>query len=408
MIKRKLIKASLVIAAAVMMMTGCKSEEKNETSAETTAAAETTAVTQETKSEEELTDEASIEIGNYKGLELTSVKEEVTDAKLEDELKRLLAEYPAEVTGRPAKDGDTANIDYVGTKDGVAFAGGTADGYDLVLGSGTFIDGFEDGVIGMNVGEEKDLNLTFPESYGNADLAGQDVVFHVTLNYIKNSEGTKIDDSLAQRVMGDDTATLEQLKSEVYNGLVNQAESNFFNAAGSELLAQAIENSNITCDPDAVDDMYNQLETTYTAYASQYGMDLDNFLSLFLQTDTDGLKETAENLVKQEMVLNEIIKNEQLAATDEQKDKLAQMNYFADADAMISTYGEESANRLFEMGAAYYYLIDNAVVTEAPETETEAAAEAATGAAEVLEMEAAVGAAEAPESEAAAGTTKAP
>lgn len=367
MIKRKLIKASLIIAAAVMMLTGCKGGEKNES----TSAAETTAAAAETKSEEELTDEASIEIGNYKELELTAVKEEVTDAKLEDELKRLLAEYPAEVTGRPAKEGDTANIDYVGTKDGVAFQGGTADGYDLVLGSGTFIDGFEDGVVGMNVGEEKDLNLTFPENYGNADLAGQDVVFHVTLNYIKNSEGSKIDDSLAQRVMGDDTATLEQLKSEVYNGLVNQAESNFFNSAGSELLAQVIENSDITCDPDAVDDMYNQLESTYSAYASQYGMDFDSFLSLFLQTDTEGLKDTAENLVKQEMVLNEIIRLENLEATDEQRDKLAQMNYFADADEMVSLYGEDSANSLFEMGAAYYYLIDNSVAAEAQETEAE-------------------------------------
>lgn len=363
MIKRKLIKASLILAAAVMMMTGCKGKEETETTAATEAA------TEETKSEEELTDEASIEIGNYKGLSLTAVKEEVTDAKLEDELKRLLAEYPAEVTGRPAKDGDTANIDYVGTKDGVAFQGGTADGYDLVLGSGTFIDGFEDGVIGMNVGEEKDLDLTFPENYGNAELAGQAVVFHVTLNYIKSSEGSKIDDSLAQRVMGDDTATLEQLKSEVYNGLVTQAESNFFNSAGSELLTQVIENSSITCDPDAVDDMYSQLESTYSTYAAQYGMDFDSFLSLFLQTDEEGLKATAENLVKQEMVLNEIIAKENLAATDEQKDKLAQMNYFSGADEMISTYGEDSANSLFEMGAAYYYLIDNSIAAEVQETE---------------------------------------
>ena len=86
---------------------------------------------------------------------------------------------------RPAAEGDTANIDYSGTKDGVAFDGGTAEGYDLKLGSGTFIDGFEDGVIGMNVGDEKDLNLKFPDNYGSADLAGQEVVFHVKLNQLK-------------------------------------------------------------------------------------------------------------------------------------------------------------------------------------------------------------------------------
>ena len=194
----------------------------------------------------ELTDEASLELGNYKGLTLTAVKAGVTDEDLEAELENLKGQYPAEVTGRAAKLGDVANIDYVGTKDGEAFSGGTAEGFDLALGSGTFIDGFEDGVVGMNVGEEKDLNLTFPENYKSADLAGQEVVFHVTLNAVKNAEETAIDDALAKRAMDDENATLDQLRSQVYGGLENQAESNFFNEAGSELLNQAIENSKVT------------------------------------------------------------------------------------------------------------------------------------------------------------------
>lgn len=366
MIKRNLITAGFVIAVAAMVMSGCKSgsTDKETTAAvteETSGSQESGAASAETKTEEELTDEASLELGEYKGLTLTAVKAGVTDEDLEAELENLKSQYPAEVTGRAAKLGDVANIDYVGTKDGEAFSGGTAEGFDLALGSGTFIDGFEDGVVGMNVGEERDLNLTFPENYKSADLAGQDVVFHVTLNAIKNVENTAIDDALAQRVMDDADATVDQLRSQVYGGLENQAESIFFNEAGSELLNQAIGNSTVTCDPDAVDDMYNQLVTTYTAYAGQYGMELEEFLSMFLQTDKAGLKETAENLVKQEMVLNAIIEAEGIEATDEEKDKLAQMNYFADADEMVSTYGEESADRLFQMGAAYYYLIDNAV-----------------------------------------------
>lgn len=366
MIKRNLITAGFVIAVAAMVMSGCKSgsTDKETTAAvteETSGSQESGDASAETKAEEELTDEASLELGEYKGLTLTAVKAGVTDEDLEAELENLKSQYPAEVTGRAAKLGDVANIDYVGTKDGEAFSGGTAEGFDLALGSGTFIDGFEDGVVGMNVGEERDLNLTFPENYKSADLAGQDVVFHVTLNAIKNVENTAIDDALAQRVMDDTDATVDQLRSQVYGGLENQAESIFFNEAGSELLNQAIENSTVTCDPDAVDDMYNQLVTTYTAYAGQYGMELEEFLSMFLQTDKAGLKETAENLVKQEMVLNAIIEAEGIEATDEEKDKLAQMNYFADADEMVSTYGEESADRLFQMGAAYYYLIDNAV-----------------------------------------------
>lgn len=352
--RKNLMRIGMAAAVAAMMLTGCKSN----TAKETTAAAEGTV------SEAELTDEASIEIGNYTGLKLTAVKAEVTADDVDTELENLLSAYPAEVTGRAAKLGDVANIDYVGTKDGTAFAGGTASGYDLALGSGTFIDGFEEGIVGMQIGEEKDLNLKFPDEYQSEELAGQEVVFHVTLNAIKNAEESKIDDSLARRVLGEETATLDQLKERVEENLRQSAESNYFNMAGSELLDQVIENSKVTCDPDAVDQMYDQMITTYNAYAGQYGMDLDTFLSVALSTDKDGLKGSAENLVKQEMVLNEILASEKIEATDEQKNALAQMNGFDGADAMTAAYGEESANRLFEMGAVYYYLIENAVKAE--------------------------------------------
>ena len=357
--KKSLMKAGLIVAAAAMMMTGCKSEAKEETTA-VVAAEEATKET----SEADLTDEASIQVGNYKELSLTTKKTEVNDELIEAQLESLLTQYPAEVTGRAAKLGDVANIDYEGTKDGVAFDGGTAAGYDLTLGSGQFIDGFEDGVVGMNVGEERDINLTFPEEYPTESLAGQEVVFHVTLNALKNAEESAIDDSLAQRVMGDDEATLDMLKSQLYNELTIQAELNFFNQAGLELLNQVISDSEITCDPNAVEKMLEQMKTTYTTYANQFGLTLEDYLMYFMQTDEEGLKTVAENMVQQEMVLNEIIAGESLVATDEQKDAIAQMNYFDDAQDMIDQFGEESAERLFEMGAAYYYLIDNAVEAE--------------------------------------------
>ena len=368
---KKWMKTGLIAAAAVMAVSGCSgSGEKTASETEETAA--------ETVSEAELTDEASITLGNYKGLELTASRTTVTDEDIDAQLETLRLQYPAVVEGRAAREGDVANIDYEGTKDGVAFDGGTASGYDLTLGSGAFIEGFEDGVIGMMPGEEKDLNLTFPEDYLSEDLAGQDVVFHVTLNELKSSEGTEVDDALAQRVLGDENATLEDLRTQVSQSLESQAESSFFNAAGNELLTQVINNSEITTDPDAVEQMYQQLLTTYTAYASQYGMELSDFLNLFLGTDEEGLRTNADTLVQQEMVLDEIIAAEDLTATDEQKELLAQMNYFTSADEMVSTYGEESANQLFDMGAAYYYLIDNAVEAS-PETEaaeTQASSEA--------------------------------
>ena len=369
---KKIIKAGICVAAAAMIMTGCGN--KNQNAESSSAAVEETAsapTETETKSEEELHDEESVTLGDYKNLTFSAKEEEVTDAKIETRLKELCAEYPVTIEGRPAQEGDTANIDYSGTKDGEAFAGGTAEGYDLKLGSGTFIDGFEDGVIGMNVGDEKDLNLKFPDNYSSADLAGQEVVFHVKLNQLKSESDSKVDDDLAKRYYNNDTATLDQLKEEVRAELQAEADSQFFNAAGSELLNEVINNSEVTADPDAVDDMFNQLKSTYSSYASSYGLEFDQFLSMFLGTDEDGLRDTAENLVKQQIILNAIQAEENLSATDEQKDKLAVMNYFKNAVQMITTYGEDSANQIFDMGAVYYYLIDNSTYVEAPETEAE-------------------------------------
>ena len=369
---KKIIKAGICVAAAAMIMTGCGNKNQNAESSSAAVEETASATTEtETKSEEELHDEESVTLGDYKNLTFSAKEEEVTDAKIETRLKELCAEYPVTIEGRPAQEGDTANIDYSGTKDGKAFARGTAEGYDLKLGSGTFIDGFEDGVIGMNVGDEKDLNLKFPDNYSSADLAGQEVVFHVKLNQLKSEADSKVDDDLAKRYYNDDTATLDQLKEEVRAELQAEADSQFFNAAGSELLNEVINNSEVTADPDAVDDMFNQLKNTYSSYASSYGLEFDQFLSMFLGTDEDGLRDTAENLVKQQIILNAIQAEENLSATDEQKDKLAVMNYFKNAAQMITTYGEDSANQIFDMGAVYYYLIDNSTYVEAPETEAE-------------------------------------
>ena len=364
--KKRFMKVGLVVAAAAMMMTGCGSakEEKAETAA---ASAETTEVgdtkqdaAMETRSEEELTDEASITLGSYDNLVLTVQKSEVTEDQVELELQNVLWQFPVEVTGRPAELGDVTNIDYVGTKDGVAFEGGTAAGYNLELGSGSFIDGFEDGVVGMNVGDEKDLNLTFPEEYHSAELAGQEVVFHVTLNAIKSPSESEIDDSLAKRALGDETATIDTLKEKIRFDLEAQAESLYFSEAGGELLTQIVDNSEITCDPDAIDQMFEQLQMMYTVYAAQYGMQLEEFLSLFLQTDEEGLRTSAEEAVKLEMVWKAVLEAEKLEATEEQKQQMAKINFYGNTEELIGAVGEEGAERLFQMGAAYWYLIDNA------------------------------------------------
>ena len=153
---KKYVRLTLCCAAAVMLASGCG--KKSDTAEETTTAASET--------QAEITDKGEVtNLGQYKGVEVTKQDTTVTEADLDQRIARILKANPevTEITDRPAQKGDTVNIDYVGMKDGEAFDGGTAEGYDLELGSGVFIDGFEDGLIGANTGEERSLNLTFPE-----------------------------------------------------------------------------------------------------------------------------------------------------------------------------------------------------------------------------------------------------
>ena len=358
--KRDLVKTGLALAAAMVVVTGCGSEKE---AAATTAAVEETAA-KETKSAEELVDEASIKLGDYKGLVRTIEKVEITDEYVANELEYLASIYPVEVTGRPAQLGDVANIDYVGYDEGVAFDGGTASGYDLTLGSGSFIEGFEDGIVGMEIGEERDLNLKFPDEYHSEDLAGKEVVFHVTLNGLSSAENSKVDDDLAKRVMGDAAATLEMLKEDVRKDLSLQAESEYYMNAGSELMNQLIEISEITVDPDAVADTHSEMVEAYKSQAAMFGFEYEEFLSFFMGMTPESLEEYAHEVVKQEMVLDEVVRLENLEITEEQKELMAQMNGFEDAADMVAKLGEESCNNVFDIGAANFYLLENSVLAE--------------------------------------------
>ena len=364
--KNSLVKAGLAMAAAVVVMTGCGNSETTTKAETATAAAAETTTAFETKSAEELVDEAKIVLGEYTGLTRTITKTEITEDYLQRELEYLAGMYPIPVTGRPAQLGDVANIDYTGYDGDVAFEGGTASGHDLELGSGSFIDGFEDGIVGMEIGEERDLNLKFPEQYHSAELAGKEVVFKVKLNSLASAENSKVDDELAKRVMEDENATLELLKADVKKDLELQAEYDYYVNAGAEVLANLVAVSEITVDPDAVEQMFYQMETTYQAQAKMYGFTYEDFLSYFLGMTPEELELYAESIVKQEMVLKELIAKENLSATDEQKDMIARMNGFADAKALLEQIDAEAAENVFSMGAANYFLLENSVEAEIP------------------------------------------
>jgi len=347
MTRKSMVKTGLALAAAVVMMTGCG----NNTATETTVA-EATVV--------QAAAEGNLVLGEYKGLTHTKVKDEVTSGEVEAYIHSLAVKYPPRKTDRLAKEGDTANIDYEGKLDGVAFEGGTAYAHDLSLGSGDFIAGFEDAVIGMMPGEEKDIPLTFPEDYHNEEMAGKDVVFHVKLNYVTNRDEIEVDDGLAQRVTYKKDATLEQLKAESREKMEINAEVYYYLESAAELLTQVVENSEITVDPKVAEERVAEFKDQYVAQAMLYGMDYKSFLAAFMNTTPEQAEADVVNSIKEEMVMNEIIRLENIQATDEQKQQVARINGCDDPAHLVERYGEEQAEKMYGMYAGTFFLIENA------------------------------------------------
>ena len=163
------------------------------------------------------------QLGEYKGVPVMVQPTDVTDEEVESKIQTELDNNPELVeVDRAAQEGDTVNIDYKGTQDGVEFAGGTGEDQDLVLGSGEFIDGFEDGLIGTKKGDVKTLDLTFPEDYNQEALAGQAVTFEVTVNAVKEEKEAVLDDAFVQRVS--DFDTVEEYREDIRAQLKEQKE----------------------------------------------------------------------------------------------------------------------------------------------------------------------------------------
>lgn len=227
--------------------------------------------------DEDLAPADCVEIGNYKGLEVKDSYVAPTEKDIDDYIKTLVVPVPVEDESSAVAEGDTANIDYVGKIDGVEFDGGSAEGYDLGIGSGTFIPGFEDGVIGMKKGEVKDIDVTFPENYGNPDYAGKAAVFTVTLNEIKRTP--ELTDDWVKENSGTESQTVEEFKAY----LMDYFEKNLRRSATSsmqlELWNQVMESSTINKLPKSFyDAAAENFDILNTRDAEEYGMTLDEFL----------------------------------------------------------------------------------------------------------------------------------
>ena len=329
-----------------------------------------------------------VTLGQYTGFTLQGQSTEVTDDKVMASLNSSIGtDYYTEVTDRPVQEGDVVNIDYTGKKDGKAFDGGTASGYDLTIGSNTFIDGFEDGLIGAKVGETLDLNLTFPEDYYSEDLAGQEVVFTVTVNSIK--EFPEITDDLIKEITNGDYTTVDDYKAYLKDQLVQQKEDARESAIRSQILTKLMDTCTVDSDPDGLFDYYTALyKRQYQTYASYYGINLKDMVESSGMTMDDfntELEKEARVEMDQELILEAIEEKEKLEISDEEYDQSveeqAEKLGYTDVDQFKESVDQEEFTRYLLMEKALKFVEDNSVITQEGDEAVTEGAEAVTEAA---------------------------
>lgn len=357
----KLKKLALIgmVVLATMSACGKKSTEES-TEAQTTVEGETQA------DAERPSEYGSAELGVYKGVEIPNIDISVSDADVESQINTELLQDPdiAEVTDRAVQEGDTVNIDYVGTKDGVAFDGGTASGFDLVIGSHTFIEGFESGLIGHNIGEDVKLDLTFPKDYGNEELAGAAVVFDVKINKISVSTPATLTDEWVNRHTNGAQTTVDAYKALVRTNLEEQRKKSADSQDQYYALNAAVQNAKFDMNDAAIEYEYNNSFKPIEAMITQYNMTLDDYAQAYGLTG-DGLKAElrtqAENFVKQTILIREVYKKENMSLTDADYQLIVDMNGGTiTKDELIEKNGQEAVDEIAKAYKVVNFLLENA------------------------------------------------
>ena len=265
------------------------------------------------------------QLGNYKGIEVTISSRQVNQEDVEREIQQLLSQRSQLVEKDGTVEiGDVTTIDFKGLKDGVAFDGGTAEGYQLEIGSGSFIPGFEEQMIGMAKGETRDLNLTFPENYGAKDLAGADVVFQVTVHHIASKVKAQLDEEFVKSLQIPDVETVDDLKMKIREGLENQNIQALNAEKENKVLGVLIENSDVEVEDEDIQRALDQHVQYVTNELASQGMALEQYLQM-MSMDQEALHAQLMPAAKQqaifEAIIDEIVKVENLMTSDEDVDR---------------------------------------------------------------------------------------
>lgn len=312
-----------------------------------------------------------IKLGNYKGIEAEVTKQPVADTEVDNEIQRLVAQS----TSLIEKDGDVTNgdvttIDFEGFKDEVAFDGGKAEGFQLEIGSGQFIPGFEEQMIGMKKGETRELNLTFPENYGAADLAGADVVFKVNVHKIEEKKEAELNDAFVASLNAPGIETIDQLRDNIKASLEAQHEQAFMAAKENAALGKLIDDCEVEVEESDIEKaLQQQLQHISMELASQ-GMQLEQYLQMMGMNQETLLQQLAPSAKQQatfEAIIDEIVAIENLETSDEeanqQVEAIAAHNQVSKED-VLNQIDIESLKRDLNRIKASRLIMDNTVFIE--------------------------------------------
>ena len=288
-----------------------------------------------------------VKVNKYKGLKIEPEKVEVTEEEINHELGHLLEKYTELITKEEGsvESGDVAVIDFEGFKDGVAFDGGKGENYSLEIGSDTFIPGFEEQVIGMKTGEEKELNITFPEDYAAKDLAGKPVVFKVKVNEIKQKQTRELDEDFFEDLGMEGVDSEEKLKEEIKKSITTQKEMDVENKYIDTILEEVAKNVEVDIPEEMVEEEVDRLLKRFEQQMKMQGISLDLYYQFTNSTEADlkvQLEKEAYSNVLYRLMLEEIMNLEKIEVSQEEAEK--------EAEELAKKYQMEKEEFLHQFG----------------------------------------------------------
>ena len=293
-----------------------------------------------------LTLKPDVKLGKYKGLKVNKEKAEVTKEEVQEVIDNMLKKYAENVIKEgKVQNGDIAVIDYEGSVDGVAFEGGKAENYPLTIGSGTFIPGFEEQVIGMEKGETKDIKVTFPEEYHAEDLKGKEAVFKVTVSEIKEIKIPELDADFFADLGMEDVDTKEALEAKISENLLTHKENEIENKYIDELLDEAAKEVEVEIPEVMTEEELDRMMGQYKQNLAAQGLSLEQFYQ-FTGSDEKALRDQmtpeANKRIKQRLMLEEIAKQEKIEISDDEAEKEAEKyaeKYKMEKDEFLKLFG---------------------------------------------------------------------